>query len=256
MREGICRMNKDVTKADMQGVLDLVHASLSCHTHEDFYPLIRQFQNLVAFDHMFCNCGDLIGILKGKKGAACNTLVSPGYPMKWRERYMQKSYFLGDCVCRAFFDSFELQNWQMVRDRYDKGEPSIVQLEAATFGIRDGYSHGTQNRDMTRIAVITIAAGKMDYTPRTEYILLYAIPHLTQCLFRIHGEKPKRSYPLTNREMEVLKWLKEGKTRWEIAHILSISHRTVSFHVNNIFKKLDVVNSSQAVAVALENRVL
>ncbi|WP_447973005.1 LuxR family transcriptional regulator [Nitrospira sp. Kam-Ns4a] len=39
---------------------------------------------------------------------------------------------------------------------------------------------------------------------------------------------------LTKREREVLEWMKEGKTNWEIGRILGISERTVRFHVGNI----------------------
>jgi DNA-binding CsgD family transcriptional regulator len=56
---------------------------------------------------------------------------------------------------------------------------------------------------------------------------------------------------LSKREIEVLSWLKEGKTSWEIARILLISERTVNFHVSNIIKKLDANNRTHAVALAV-----
>ena len=61
---------------------------------------------------------------------------------------------------------------------------------------------------------------------------------------------------MTNREVEVLKWLKEGKSSFEVSMILNISERTVNFHCNNIMRKLDAVNRVQAVAVALEKRII
>jgi DNA-binding CsgD family transcriptional regulator len=57
---------------------------------------------------------------------------------------------------------------------------------------------------------------------------------------------------LSKREKEVLRWLKEGKSSWEVAFILNISERTVNFHVNNIMLKLNAVSRTQAVAVAIE----
>lgn len=61
---------------------------------------------------------------------------------------------------------------------------------------------------------------------------------------------------LTDRELEVLKWLKEGKSSWAIARILKISRNTVNFHIKNLFKKLDVVNRTQAVSVALRRGII
>ena len=56
---------------------------------------------------------------------------------------------------------------------------------------------------------------------------------------------------LTAREREVLCWTAEGKTACEIGQILSISERTVSFHVNNILEKLGATNKVQAVVKAI-----
>jgi LuxR family transcriptional regulator, quorum-sensing system regulator SolR len=55
---------------------------------------------------------------------------------------------------------------------------------------------------------------------------------------------------LTNKEREVLLWMAEGKTAWEIGRILAISERTVKFHLHNIYAKFDVANRAQAITVA------
>jgi DNA-binding CsgD family transcriptional regulator len=57
-------------------------------------------------------------------------------------------------------------------------------------------------------------------------------------------------HPFSRREVEVLNWLKAGKTSWDISVIMKISERTVNYHVNNIMQKLNVTNRSQAVAEA------
>ncbi|WP_250656424.1 response regulator transcription factor [Alkalimarinus coralli] len=57
---------------------------------------------------------------------------------------------------------------------------------------------------------------------------------------------------LTNREIAVLEWVKQGKSTWDISQVLSITERTVNFHVKNIYRKLGVVSRAQAVAVAID----
>ena len=54
---------------------------------------------------------------------------------------------------------------------------------------------------------------------------------------------------LTGKEKDVLKWVVEGKTSWEIGKILSTSERTVKFHLKNVYSKLNVSNRAQAVSV-------
>ena len=57
---------------------------------------------------------------------------------------------------------------------------------------------------------------------------------------------------LTEREIEVLRLLVEGRSDKEIGAALFISHRTAMRHVANILAKLDV--SSRTAAAALAHR--
>jgi DNA-binding CsgD family transcriptional regulator len=52
--------------------------------------------------------------------------------------------------------------------------------------------------------------------------------------------------PLTQRETEVLKWVRQGKSNKEIAAILGIEPKTVAKHLERIFKKLGVENRTAA----------
>lgn len=61
---------------------------------------------------------------------------------------------------------------------------------------------------------------------------------------------------LTNKERDVLRWVVEGKTSWEIGRILYTSERTVKFHLKNVYAKLNVSNRAQAVAVVNRLRLI
>ena len=61
---------------------------------------------------------------------------------------------------------------------------------------------------------------------------------------------------LSSRETEVLRWTAAGKTAVEIAQILSISGRTVEFHINSAARKLDTVNRVQTVVEAIRKKLL
>jgi DNA-binding NarL/FixJ family response regulator len=64
------------------------------------------------------------------------------------------------------------------------------------------------------------------------------------------------SYDLTGREMEVLKYLVDGMSYKLIAEKCFVSIDTVSSHVKNIYKKLQVHSKSEAVAKAIKGRIV
>lgn len=61
--------------------------------------------------------------------------------------------------------------------------------------------------------------------------------------------------PLTEREVEVLKWVARGMSNQEIAESLVVSERTVANHIGNILAKLHLANRTQAALWALREGV-
>lgn len=65
-------------------------------------------------------------------------------------------------------------------------------------------------------------------------------------------QAPQPDSPLTQRELDVLKWLAQGKSREETAIILGVGHETVKSHAKSILAKLEVQNTTGAVTRAFE----
>ncbi len=71
-------------------------------------------------------------------------------------------------------------------------------------------------------------------------------PEIQNELLRLASNDPyAKLRDLTRREMAVLQLMAEGYTNISIAHMLSISERTVESHVNNIFSKLDLTSEAR-----------
>ena len=63
---------------------------------------------------------------------------------------------------------------------------------------------------------------------------------------------PRGAIPaLTPRETEVLTWVAQGKTNYEIGVILCAGARTICKHVQRILNKLKVENRTAAAAIAI-----
>ncbi|MGP4039485.1 response regulator [Gracilibacillus sp. D59] len=61
---------------------------------------------------------------------------------------------------------------------------------------------------------------------------------------------------LTNREMEILLLIAQGKTNQEIADELFIALKTTKVHVSNILSKLEVQDRTQAAVYAYQNGLI
>lgn len=70
------------------------------------------------------------------------------------------------------------------------------------------------------------------------------------------AENASEEFNLTEREKEILKCLVEGMSYKLIAYTCFISIDTVSGHIKNIYKKLQVHSKSEAVAKAIKGKIV
>lgn len=68
--------------------------------------------------------------------------------------------------------------------------------------------------------------------------------------------KSQENNPLSEREIEVLRLLSEGKVKKEISTALNISTFTVATHVRHIYEKFDVQNAPAAISKAYRSGIL
>jgi transcriptional regulator EpsA len=95
--------------------------------------------------------------------------------------------------------------------------------------------------------------------PRHAYFLELLLPFLHLALQRL-GEidtgdaAPRPALPgraLSQREREILAWVREGKSNFEVGCILGISAMTVKNHLQRIYKALGVSNRTHALSRCL-----
>jgi two-component system, NarL family, response regulator LiaR len=78
----------------------------------------------------------------------------------------------------------------------------------------------------------------------------------TRILLSELREKNNENIKLTNREIEILTLIVEGLPNKEIAKRLFLSNSTVQFHVSNILRKLGVSKRTEAVYLALKQKLV
>jgi len=246
-------MATDLSKSDLNLILDVIHASLECKSDGEFDQLIEKVKELLHFEYIRSLFGDANEYTK-KKMSALKMVTS--FPKEWEERYNEKDYFLYDNIAVMAYRSTGLIYWNDYievdhADEKRNRKSKEIMEEAGSVGLKGGWLYSQKGRRSSERAILSLAGEKCVKDERSRKILEYISPHLCLAIKRVVLDPNMPSAPLTPRECEVLSWTAAGKTAWEISAILNISRRTVEFHIGNILNKLDAVNSQQAIAIAL-----
>lgn len=120
----------------------------------------------------------------------------------------------------------------------------------AICGGASGYLLKTTTPDEYLSAIKDVQAGGSPMTPGIARRVLE--------LFKdnLKPITPAADYNLTNQEKKVLQLLVAGKSYKMIATELSVSQDTVKSHITNVYGKLHVHSGTEAVSLAIRNRLV
>jgi LuxR family quorum sensing-dependent transcriptional regulator len=175
------------------------------------------------------------------------------WPKGWYDRYIANDYFSIDPVGQYNFVISSPFRWSEARIGRGADRIRGVMGEAAEFGLKDGYCVPIHSATGLQAAISFASDQVLDLSVRdmaAAHLLALTAHGRLQVLM---GASTIRSFTLTPREREVLTWAAAGKTAWETSTILRISEATVITHLDNIRRKFNVANTTQAVTQALQS---
>jgi DNA-binding CsgD family transcriptional regulator len=150
--------------------------------------------------------------------------------------------------------------------RAGEGAAGALHGQLQELGLGTTLAHGIPYEQSSVGAHGFFAFVSLRNTPgvRESTIASMAVPHLfsTYCraLSRDRAPASVSDAPtdgaLSEREVQILHWVREGKSNHEIGMVLTISPLTVKNHIQRILKKLQASNRTQAVSKAMELRLL
>lgn len=182
--------------------------------------------------------------------------VMTSLPTEWISLYHAKNFGTVDPVVTTVFGTRLPTTWDMER-RYDQLGTAVGDFVrvAHDFDVCRGYTvpiFGPEG-DYGLLSYVSGESEKeFHHMIESRKSTLFMLAHHVHQMMRAFDSKDDAdSISLSERECEVLQWTAGGKTNPEIGVILSISDKTVQYHLYNAMRKLDVYSRAQAVCKAI-----
>jgi two-component system response regulator DegU len=124
--------------------------------------------------------------------------------------------------------------------------------------IKTGAAAYVDKRTSTEDLVRTIRRASRGEYPINDSII--ARPAIAERVLKQFQEmalmglvKEKVAAPLTDREIQILRYIANGNSNKQVAHVLGISEQTIKNHISAILRKLNASDRAHAVALAIRN---
>jgi LuxR family quorum sensing-dependent transcriptional regulator len=183
-----------------------------------------------------------------------SNVVLHQWPQAWSERYFTQNYLFDDPTVHRVNTSTEPFLWSELEPTYrDTPAPARVMGEAREFNLECGFTVPMITLD-GQTAGFSLASERADVRPKVRRQLqLIAMHAFARALAQKYKPAPVN---LTPREMDVLQWMAEGKSDWEIGVILTVSEHFVDKIARQLRAKLNATNRTQTVATALRHNLI
>lgn len=236
---------KDFTKKELTEILDIIQAAVACKSEQDVISVTGKIMDLVSADMGVCALGEIDSgrLLK---------VANHNWPAEWALMYTGEELYRKDPVFLFNYENFKSFEWRDATERFPERPNRDIMSRACEFRLKYGISSGICG-DGSKGSIFSFAGERNRFSSHHLKILDILTPHIHQALVKTLDAQARADVDLSTREKEVLRWMREGKTNWEISMILNISERTVKFHVQNIERKLNAVNKAHAIAIAMDS---
>ncbi|WP_225919835.1 autoinducer binding domain-containing protein [Pseudomonas khorasanensis] len=212
---------------------------------ETAYPMLLSFAENLGFNY----CG--IAVTQPHFEKAILPLQINNYPENWNAQYEEENYESIDPVKAHCLNSVLPILWE--QNVFTKTTEIWQALKENQ--MQHGWSQAYHHEKSGLRSIISLARKNCSISPLELYehygYIFYAACLFCELYVRSTPMLAKTGQPrLSPRELEVLQLSAKGKTAYEISRILSLSERTVNYHVQNVIEKFNVCNKISAVIAA------
>ena len=181
-------------------------------------------------------------------------IVVTTYSKAWHDFYFEHCYIDIDPVVKVGISGAAPVDWRSisrkasaVREFFERAKEFGVGSQGLTVPIRGRLGE---------IALFSVTSDETDerwdeFLKHNKSLLLLFAWTFHNSMLRVLGASTQSAISLSHREATCLRLKALGKTDSEIAEIIGITKRTVSFHMESARSRLNAVNAVHAVAKAL-----
>lgn len=250
-------LHNKLSTAEMSQFVELLHESLKIRSHFEFLLWSQgNLQQFLPHDIMIAAWGDFsLGLVYFDIVSAVPGLRTTQIHNTHLIPLLKRLYAAWNSRARA---PFELSMDQGI---FTEGDLAASKLDGNFRHMRSALVHATKDVRGHNDCLYVLMSSSTRTTESARPMLETLLPYIDNALRQLEyvpeqmaaddaedAHMESASEPLSGRELEIMEWVRNGKTNFEIGMILDISSFTVKNHLQRIFRKLDVVNRAQAVA--------
>jgi transcriptional regulator EpsA len=237
---------------DLGNLMSILARAVEVRDSDGLLTLLNSdVQRLFRNECMVCGFGVVTG-----SGNYVQNVLHRNYP---------PGYFQGITTNDGRAESPLIQRWRLTQEpvvfqggRDDHAFPEEWVALFNKYNLQNTIGHGALDARRLFGSYFIFSTIPGEVGDREVFILKMITPHLHLALIRslatfkeVAGLSARSDDILNVRQKEILWWINEGKTNWEIAQILKITQKSVKYHIEQIFAKLEVRNRTQAVSKAI-----
>ena len=173
------------------------------------------------------------------------------YPVEWQAEYRKTFAEQKDPVMQAGLSEILPFDWRQIRERVPEADQVLGLAREYSLG-KQGLSIPIRGHGGAR-ALFSVTG---DYNEKEwrdvkrefmrDFVTLAHFFHK-----RVSGEIADKDPVLSERERDILQFCAMGLTAYEISDRLDVTVSTIKYHLNQLRYKMNVINTTHAVAMAL-----
>ncbi|CAN5381114.1 hypothetical protein BH11PSE11_BH11PSE11_26590 [soil metagenome] len=232
-------------------LLDVVTGCTAVRSLEDFIALLDgPVAQLLEHEVMICGIGEI-----GADGNFSQKFLNRNYPLEYYQAMLKTDGRINSPLMKLWRQTLQPVYFQSGRDE-EKFPGEWITL-FNKYDLRNIVGHGILDLNGLFSSYFIYSRLAREVGPEEVEILNLITPNLHNALARISSAIPAQSKStepgrkqFSERQLEILAWMNDGKSNWEIARIINTTEANVKYHIDQIFHKLGVFTRVQAVAMA------